>query len=40
MTQHIADEAHFKEVIERAAKVKSSLRIQGCFMMSPDELHK
>ena len=27
MTQYIADEAHFKEVIERAAKVKSSLRI-------------
>ena len=40
MTQYIADEAHFKEVIERAAKVKSSLRIKGCFMMSPDELHK
>ena len=27
MTQYIADEAHFKEVIERAAKVKSSLWI-------------
>ena len=40
MTQYIADEAHFKEVIERAAKVKSSLWIPGCFVMSPDELHK
>ena len=27
MTQYIADEAHFKEVIERAAKVKSTLWI-------------
>lgn len=27
MTQYIADEAHFKEVIERATKVKSSLWI-------------
>ena len=40
MTQYIADEAHFKEVIERAAKVKSSLRIQGCFVVSPDGLHE
>ena len=31
---------YFKEVIERVAKVKSSLRIQGCFMMLADGFHE
>jgi|GEM_PF-6450466 len=35
MTQYIADEAHFKDVIERAAKVKSSLWVGKSALSMP-----